>query len=39
MTFPDGQLLAERADLKTVDKDSINFQVLEDFSMWFWNYR
>jgi hypothetical protein len=39
MTFPDGQLLAERADLKTVDKDSINFQLLEDFSMWFWNYR
>jgi hypothetical protein len=27
------------ADLKSVDKDSINFQVLEDFSMWFWNYR
>jgi len=27
------------ADLKTVDKDSINFQLLEDFSMWFWNYR
>jgi hypothetical protein len=27
------------ADLKSVDKDSINFQLLEDFLMWFWNYR
>ena len=27
------------ADLKSVGKDSINFQLLEDFSMWFWNYR
>ncbi|MDL1981241.1 MAG: calcium-binding protein [Deltaproteobacteria bacterium] len=27
------------AELKAVDKDSNNFQLLEDFSMWFWNYR
>lgn len=26
-------------DLKAVDQDSNNFQLLEDFSMWFWNYR
>lgn len=27
------------AELKAVDKRSSNYQLLEDFSMWFWNYR
>ena len=27
------------ADLKAVDEDSNNFQLIDDFSMWFWSYR